>query len=67
MCVCVCSVAANHDAQRDHEQPHEAKRMLLNNVSGVVKPGELFAIMGASGAGKSYGAASPDSRLVCRC
>jgi len=28
-------------------------KVILNNVSGTVKPGEFLAIMGASGAGKT--------------
>lgn len=28
-------------------------RVLLDNISGTIKPGQVCAIMGASGAGKS--------------
>ena len=28
-------------------------KVILNNLSGTVKPGEFLAIMGASGAGKT--------------
>ncbi len=29
------------------------KKQILNNISGYAKPGELLAIMGASGCGKT--------------
>lgn len=37
----------------DKSQKVETDKVLLDNVSGIVKPGEVIAIMGASGAGKT--------------
>ncbi|KAL5006434.1 hypothetical protein ScPMuIL_015240 [Solemya velum] len=38
--------------RRRKQQPSEP-RMLLNDVTGIVKPGTLLAVMGSSGAGKT--------------
>ena len=36
-----------------HLRKGEPEKLLLSNISGVAKPGEVLAILGASGAGKS--------------
>ncbi|KAG6473645.1 ABC transporter G family member 6-like [Zingiber officinale] len=46
-------VSCHRIAAADPEQPLPEKRMLLDSITGEVRTGEVFAVLGASGSGKS--------------
>ncbi len=42
------------NSSRESSKKKEKPRLILNNLSGIARPGEVLAIMGTSGVGKSF-------------
>lgn len=52
--ICVESLNSSFLSQSSISKGNESDRLLLNNLSGQAKPGEILAIMGTSGAGNNF-------------